>query len=115
MYFRLPLLLVTILPSLCFAWNGIGHQAVAVIAEEHLTPAAKAGVRELIGDANISDAEICSWADQIRRQQRDTAPWHYVTIDVNAATLDRAKDIAPPPLRIRAAVGSLVGRTRPNP
>src|SRR3954471_154927 len=37
-------LLALSLGSTCFGWGGIGHQAVAIIAEDHLTPAAKAGI-----------------------------------------------------------------------
>src|SRR5436190_7889387 len=93
MRFRLAALLVFTLASTCFGWGGIGHQATAIIAEDHLTPAAKAGIRELIGDANISDAEICSWADQIKRERRATAPWHYVNIPTDAPTgFDRDRD-----------------------
>src|SRR3954452_20124656 len=92
MRFRLPVLIVLSLASACFGWGGIGHQAVAIIAEDHLTPAARAGIRELIGEANISDAEICSWADQIRREQRRTAPWHYVDIPTDAPSFDRTRD-----------------------
>ncbi len=43
-------------------------------------------------DAHISDAEVASWADQIRREQRDTAPWHYVDIPVTAGKFDRERD-----------------------
>src|SRR4051812_6007185 len=83
---------VAAVPSLCFAWGGIGHQAVAIIAEDHLTPAAKAGIRELIGDTDISDAEVCSWADEIKRDQRATAPLHYVDIPTNAEMFDPTRD-----------------------
>lgn len=44
----------------------------------------KASIRELLGDAALSDAEVVSWADQIRRERRATAPWHYVNIPVLA-------------------------------
>ena len=54
-----------------FAWAGHGHQIVALIAEERLTPQAQTAIRELLGeDVNISDAEIANWADQRRRQGR---------------------------------------------
>jgi hypothetical protein len=68
-----------------FAWGGEGHQVVALIAEKHLSDRAEAGIHELLGDnANISDAEVCNWADQIRRERRETAPWHYVNIPTTA-------------------------------
>lgn len=80
------------LPSFVFAWGGDGHQIVALIAEERLTPAAKAGIKALLGDANISDAEIASWADELRRERRSTAPWHYVDIPIEAASFDKTRD-----------------------
>ena len=43
------------------AWGGDGHQIVAIIAEERLTPEAKAAIHDLLSkDVNISDAEIAS-------------------------------------------------------
>jgi hypothetical protein len=65
------------------AWGGEGHQVVALIAETRLSERAKAGVRELLGDGvNISDTEVASWADEIRRERRETGPWHYVNVPV---------------------------------
>ena len=80
------------LPSRGFAWGGDGHQIVALIAEERLTPEAEAGVKELLGEANMSDAEVVSWADEIRRQRRATAPWHYVNIPAGAGAFDPNRD-----------------------
>lgn len=80
------------LPSRALAWGGDGHQIAALIAEERLTPEAKAGIGSLLGDANISDAEIVSWADVVRRERRATAPWHYVNIPVGANVFDPKRD-----------------------
>jgi len=46
------------------------YQIVAVIAEERRSPAAKAGIRTLLGEANISNAKIASWANELRRERR---------------------------------------------
>jgi hypothetical protein len=74
-------------------WGGDGHQLVCMIAEYRLTPAAKAGFHDLLGkDVNISDAEIASWADQIRHDRRETGPWHYVDIPTDAKAFDEARD-----------------------
>ncbi len=88
----LVVILSAILSSTCLAWNGEGHQIIAWIAEERLTDKAKAGVKELLGDAALSDAEIASWADQIRRERRKTAPWHYVNIPVESNGYDPKRD-----------------------
>src|SRR4051794_1719729 len=88
---------ITIL-SLCFptallAWGGDGHQIVALIAEDRLTPEAKAAIHDLLGaDVNISDAEVANWADQIRREKRETAPWHYVDIPTTQPSYDAVRD-----------------------
>jgi hypothetical protein len=85
--------LVMFLPTIALAWGGDGHQLVCLIAEDRLTPAAKSAIHQILGkDVNISDAEIASWADQIRRDRRDTAPWHYVDIPVDAKGYDAARD-----------------------
>src|ERR1700761_9537183 len=81
---------------LCFAialavilvsWGGVGHKTVATIAENHLTPQARAGIKNLIGDTSIAD--IASWADQVRPTPayKYTAPWHYLefTLGMNYA------------------------------
>ena len=82
-----------LIPSTLFAWGGDGHQIVALIAEERLTPEAQAGIHELLGkDVNISDAEIASWADNIRRESPDTASWHFVDIPTTQPCFDRKRD-----------------------
>jgi len=89
----LPFFIAALLPEILYAWGGDGHQLVCLIAEDRLTPAAKNGIHELLGkDVNISDAEIASWADQIRRDRRETAPWHYVDIPTDAKAFDEARD-----------------------
>jgi len=84
-------LLLTV--SQLFAWGGEGHQVVALIAEERLTEKAQSAIHELLGDdVNISDAEIASWADQIKRERRRTSPWHYVNIPFDSEGLDLKRD-----------------------
>ena len=85
-------LFVLLLPSLCHAWGGEGHQLVALIAEDQLTPAARAAVKELLDGGNISDAAVANWADEIRRQRGNTAPWHNVNIPHDAQGFDRERD-----------------------
>jgi hypothetical protein len=42
----------------------VRRQVIAWIAEERLSEKAKAGVKELLGDASLSDAEVVSSADE---------------------------------------------------
>lgn len=61
------------LPAAALAWDGTGHQVVALIAEDQLTPAARAAVADLLDGGSISDAEVASWADEIRRERQEGA------------------------------------------
>ncbi len=77
----------------CFAWGGEGHQIVALIAENHLTPESQNAVHDLLDNANLSDAEVANWADQIRDDRPESKQWHYVNIPVTAKNgFDRKRD-----------------------
>ena len=65
--------LLLLLPTTVFSWGGDGHQHVALLAEDRLTPEAKDRIHELLGaTVSISDAEVVSWTDEIRRERRTT-------------------------------------------
>ena len=76
-----------------FGWGPEGHDLVARLAAAHLTPAAAAQVREILGP-DVTLASISSWADQVRNTRRETGPWHYVDIPVDKPHLDLARDCA---------------------
>ena len=79
-------------PTALFGWGGDGHQITCMIAEERLTPVAKAEIAELLGEGHISDEAVASWADNIRRNYDFTGPWHYVDIPADAAGFDEKRD-----------------------
>lgn len=54
----------SLLVMLLTSWGFVGHRTIGVIAENHLTPKAKAGIHALLGDTAIAD--VASWADQVR-------------------------------------------------
>ena len=75
------------------AWGCKGHQAVALIAEKHLTPEAQHLVETLLG-ANPIDpklkrwcgnstpdllADAATWPDDVRNE-RGNGPWHFIDI-----------------------------------
>ncbi len=76
------------------------------IAEHDLTEAARREVATLLGDepstvhtrrtrGHVTDsalANISNWADQIRRERQETAPWHYVNIAPDAEGYDGRRD-----------------------
>jgi hypothetical protein len=62
------------------AWGPVGHEAVAYIAEDRLTPAAKAKVDAILGP-DLDLADVANWADQVRVTSRpETEGWHFIDI-----------------------------------
>src|SRR5215471_10833837 len=82
-------LFVSIFPA--FGWGPEGHSLVARLAAAHLTPAAAAKVQEILGPG-VTMASVSSWADQVRNQRRETAPWHFIDIPIDQPHLDMARD-----------------------
>lgn len=79
--------LITATTLVLISWGYVGHQTVARIAENHLTPQAKAAVRSLLDKEAIT--EVASWADEVRNQPeyKSTASWHFLNLPLG---LDRA-------------------------
>ncbi len=61
-------------------WGRVGHRAIAIVAEERLSPAARRTVKRLLDGGSLADAS--TWADSIRPERPETSPWHYVNIPV---------------------------------
>ena len=77
------------------AWGELGHKVTALIAYKHLTPAARAKVDALLAadtdDLTPSDfASRANWADKYRNGHRETAPWHFVDIEIDHPDLRSA-------------------------
>ncbi len=74
------ILILFLLPPVSWAWGPTGHRAVALVAENHLSPEAAAAVHELLGSETLP--MVAAWADAVRSldQYKHTAPWHYVNI-----------------------------------
>ena len=49
----------------------------------YLNETTKVMIQSLIGNNHLYS--ISNWADDIRRDRRDTAPWHYVSIPLGSA------------------------------
>ena len=73
---------IILLPNLCFGWGREGHQVIATVAEDHLSEQTKVMVQSLIGNNHMYS--IANWADDIRNEHRETAPWHYVDIPLGS-------------------------------
>jgi len=76
--------------QLSWAWGHEGHRLTALVAEQYLTPAAKAQVAQLLGNDTLAD--VAPWADSYRKDHPETGPWHFVDIPKAAATFDRMRD-----------------------
>ena len=89
----LALAVSALAPSTILAWGNEGHQVIALIAADRLTPAARSEVAELLGgDARDSMENASIWADYIRLTRPETAPWHYVNIEIAASGYSAATD-----------------------
>jgi nuclease S1 len=89
----LSLLLVSA-PAQAFAWGCDGHRIVAAIAMHQLNPHALRVAKLLLSGQVIDPSlprycqpldpitfvDVSTWADDIRGQRKDTAPWHFVDI-----------------------------------
>jgi hypothetical protein len=84
-------------PSRCFllvasifltSWGVTGHRTIGKIAESHLTPQAKAAVRELLDTETLAWAS--TWPDEVRSQPeyRHTAPWHFINLPLGLSYPD---------------------------
>jgi hypothetical protein len=82
------------------AWGREGHRIVADIAERYLAPEATRQAQALLAlESKTSLVEVADWAEEIRRERRETARWHYVNIPVRPpagtpAGYDAARDCA---------------------
>ncbi len=71
-----------------WGWGRLGHRVAGRIAEDRLTPSARAAVRDLLGPGE-SLADVSTWADDYRRDHRETGPWHYVNVPIAEPKYDR--------------------------
>ena len=90
--------------SFSFGWGPEGHRTVARIAQSRLNAKAIAAVNDLLG---VSMAEVSTWADEIRGDRRETGPWHYINIPIEAARTSSA-DFCPKEGCVVAKIEELV-------
>jgi hypothetical protein len=77
----LVLLLAVLSAGPAAAWGPNGHRAVGQVADNHLTPEARAALEELMGHESL--ARGGTWADDIRSDPAwdRASTWHYISID----------------------------------
>jgi hypothetical protein len=81
-------------PSSLFAWGPNGHRIVGRIAMNHLTDEAAIAVSCLIGPEGLDQAS--TWPDEIRSDPdwKQSAPWHFISIDDGEILETTARDPA---------------------
>src|SRR3974390_702810 len=63
------------------AWGHVGHQTVAMIAQDRLNPKAREWVSKTLGPGEDL-ASVSTWPDSIVKTRPETAPWHFFNLDV---------------------------------
>ncbi len=80
-------LLLATTTTLARAWGRVAHRVAGKIAEARLTPAAKAAVAALL-EPGETLADVSTWADEVRRDRRESGPWHYINIPITEPRYD---------------------------
>jgi nuclease S1 len=67
------------------AWAPEGHEIIARIAADNLTPSAHLRISQLLGgDAPALMVLNADWADEIRADRPQTVTWHFVNIEIGS-------------------------------
>jgi nuclease S1 len=80
------LLVAYMMPGPVWAWGRIGHRVAAKLAEDRLTPAARAAVRDILGPG-VGLADVSTWADE-QREIEESYRWHFVNVPISAERYD---------------------------
>lgn len=96
MRFVLTALLALAAAQPVLAWGQTGHRITGAVADEYLSPRARAAVKDILGTETL--AEVSNWPDFMRSSpepfwQKESVPWHYVTIPLGK----RYEDVGAPP------------------
>ncbi|MBY0413783.1 MAG: S1/P1 nuclease [Bdellovibrionales bacterium] len=74
-----------------FSWGKTGHRIVGEIAQRNLNKEAQKGVKDLLGDEDLS--RVSTYPDEIRSNKKYdyTAPWHYTSIPTGKTYFDQKR------------------------
>lgn len=75
-----------------FSWGKTGHRIVGEIAQRNLTKEAQKGIKEILGDEDLS--RVATWADEIRSNKKYdySAPWHYASIPTGKTYFEQKRN-----------------------
>jgi hypothetical protein len=82
-------------PSVTFAWGVEGHQIVAAISREYLTPQVLVKIDQMLAaDPDTLTAHdmiaVSTWADVYRSSHPETGQWHFVDVELDQPDLKAA-------------------------
>lgn len=74
------IIIILVTATVLLGWGKTGHRVIGIIAEENLSPAAKAQITNIFGHADL--ARIANWADDIKSDPawNHANDWHYCTV-----------------------------------
>jgi hypothetical protein len=87
---RVGLLLLLALPGVVYPWGRLGHETVALIAAERLSPRTRQEVGAILGP-DRSLASVSMWADQVKRKWPISGPWHFIDLPIGRTV--RVEDV----------------------
>jgi hypothetical protein len=92
---RFLLLFLLLFPARAWAWGPEGHEIIARIAGQSLTPSARLHLAQLLGGDPLPLMVLeANWADEIRSDRPETAAWHFVNIEIGSKGYNRRRDCA---------------------
>ena len=99
-------------PVATHAWWDKGHQIIAKVATDRLTPHAKAAVKTILKNDPTGHTlvAVAGWADTVRKTPMpETYNWHFVDIPVygQPPTYDATRDCKPDPAKGDCVVAAL--------
>jgi hypothetical protein len=92
-YVRISVFIVLFWSARVFGWGALGHETIATIALDHMSPTAKAHVQQLLS-SNDDFTSGATWPDNIKRQAEwnHTSPYHFTNIETNSDYLSSLKE-----------------------
>ncbi len=99
---------ILFLPLTACAWSDDGHELVAQIAYDRLSPAQRQKLDAIVagldtGRAPYNAVTAACWPDDIKKRRPSTKPWHYIDLPV-------PKGAAPPAPQVVWAIGQQIQR-----
>jgi hypothetical protein len=83
------------------AWGSLGHETVALVAQNFMTPAAITFSQKILGDnSNVYLANVSTWADSYRvtAEGKFSAPFHFIDAEdspPSTCNVDLQRDCGP--------------------